>query len=137
MKEKKGTIAVCDVLLLVLSAVFLAGSRSAFLPCEAQEDGSWMSCHWAGQMVSGLAAVMVVIAILHFFMADGKVKAGLSLALIPVAVLTILTPGVLIHLCMMDTMRCHAVMRPAATVFSVLIILVAVIDLLLQRNNSF
>lgn len=135
MNENKRNIGPSDILLLALSIVFLIGSRTVFLPCEAQEDGSWMTCHWAGQAVSGLAAVLVVLAVLHILLADARIKTGLSVAVLPVAVLTILAPGTLIHLCMMDTMRCHAVMRPAATVFSVLIIGAAALDVVLQRKR--
>lgn len=132
----KRNIAISDILLLVLSIAFLIGSRTVFLPCAAQEDGSWMTCHWAGEAVSGLAAVMVVIALLHIIISDAKIKIGLSLAMIPVAILTILVPGTLVHLCMMDTMRCRAVMRPAATVFSVLIIGAAVLDVVVNRKKE-
>ncbi len=135
MNENKRHIGLSDILLLVLSVAFLIGSRTVFLPCGAQEDGSWMTCHWAGQAVSGLAAVLVVLAVLHILLSDARIKTGLSVAVLPVAVLTILIPGTLIPLCMMDTMRCHAVMRPAATVFSVLIIGAAALDVVLQRKR--
>ena len=46
------------ILLFVFSVVELIGIRTFFAPCGPKEDGSWMSCHWAGQAVTGTAAVL-------------------------------------------------------------------------------
>ena len=63
MKQNDRRIGVSDILLFVFSVVELIGIRTFFAPCGPKEDGSWMSCHWAGQAVTGTAAVLVVLAI--------------------------------------------------------------------------
>lgn len=128
MNEKSSRFRVSDIVLLALCVLFLLGILFLFGPCGPKEDGGWMVCHWAGRAVTGLAAVLTVIAVLHLAVRNEKTKQGLSLAVIPVALLAAATPGGLIGLCMMHGMRCHQVMRPAVLVFSVLILIVAAFD---------
>lgn len=131
--ERKYT--ACDILLPVLALALLLGLLTVFGPCPAKEDGGWMSCHWAGQALRGLAAAMLAVALLHLLPGRAELKRGLDLALLPMAVLALLLPGHLIDLCMMSTMHCHSVMVPAVTVFSVLLFAVAGIDLLVRRKQ--
>ena len=137
MEQKKGfRIGAGDVLLLVGSAAFLLGSLLVFGPCGPKEDGSWMTCHWAGNALSGLAAVLTVISLIHVFVPHARIKQGLSCGMIPVAILAALAPGHVVGLCMHADMRCHTVMAPSAMVFAVAIVVFAVIDLILQRKRG-
>ena len=136
MENKKINIGASDIILLVLSAVFLIGIRTFFAPCGPKDDGSWMTCHWAGQAITGIAAVLLVISVIHMFVKDAKVKQGLAIAMIPTALFSVILPGNMIGLCMMNTMRCHSVMHPATIVMSVLMIAAAVLDLIMQRKKG-
>ncbi|BEU88822.1 hypothetical protein TAMA11512_22860 [Selenomonas sp. TAMA-11512] len=136
MKQGKRNFGATDVLLLVLNAAFFIGIQSVFMPCEARPDGTWMHCHWAGQALTGVAAVLAVTALLHLVISRPQVKQGLSLAMIPLSVLAILLPGHLIELCMMETMRCHTVMKPAVTAISLLNILLAAVDVYIQGKRG-
>ena len=133
MKQK---INGFDVILLALSAALLLGVLTVFAPCGAKEDGNWMTCHWAGNAVAGAAAVLTALAVMRIFAKDGKARSWLSAAMIPTALLAALIPGRLIPLCMMPSMRCRAVMSPAVTVLSVLIIAAAVIDAASGRKKG-
>ena len=95
-----------------------------------------MTCHWAGQGVTGIAAVLLVISVIHLIVKDAKIKLGLSLAVIPTALLSAILPGNLIGLCMMNTMRCHSIMRTSAIVESVLLIAIAVFDIFVQKKKA-
>ena len=94
----------------VFSLVAAIGSVSFLGPC-VHEDGTIGACHWAGQALlgTGLAAFAISLAAVLF----RKARFGLYLGMVPVCLLGILTPGTLIGLCRMDTMRCRAVMQPA------------------------
>mgnify|MGYP002623852021 FL=1 len=127
MNNKKLNIGVTDIILLVLSAVFFLGLLTFLAPCGPKDDGSWMTCHWAGQALRGISAVLLVISGIHFFVKDSKIKLGLSLAAIPAAILSLILPGNLIGLCMMNTMRCHSVMRTGTMIISVLILVQQII----------
>ena len=137
MKTDKVRFGLTDLALVIISAVYLVGIRTLFSPCGIKEDGTWMTCHWAGQAVTGIAALLLVISLVRFLFPDAGVRMGLSAAMIPTAVLGALMPGVLIGLCMMDNMRCHSVMRPFTVIMSVLEILAAVLDMIcLKRKRA-
>ena len=135
MEKKTSKISVMDIVLLVLSLAFFLGILFVFDPCGPKEDGGWMTCHWAGRAVSGVAGAILVTSVIHIFAGNSRTKIGLDLAIVPMALLAALIPGRLIGLCMMADMRCRAVMAPAVTVFSVLLIAAAVIDLLIGRKR--
>ena len=136
MNEKKRRCGITDILLLVLNLVFFVGIQTVFAPCEARPDGSWMTCHWAGQALMGIAAALLAIAVMHLVIPRTQVKIGLSLAVIPVSVLAFAVPDHLIDLCMMETMHCHTVMEPAVTVISLLNVLLAAADIYVQGRGE-
>ena len=129
----KNKIGAMDIVLLLLSAVLLIGVLTVFAPCGPKEDGSWMTCHWAGRAVAGAAAALTVIAALRLIVREARL--GLGLAMLPVSLLALLLPGKLIGLCMMAEMRCRSVMSPAVTVLSLLIAATAAIDIYLQKKG--
>ena len=130
--QRKIRIGVTDIALLALCAVLLIGTLTFLTPCGQKEDGSWMTCHWAGQTSVALAAVLLTMAVMHAVVPKGGVKLGIDLAVLPAAVLVSQVPGHVIGLCMMETMRCQAVMRPGIAVLAVLIAAAAAWDLVLR-----
>ena len=98
------------IVLIILSIIVIIGSQSFLSPC-VHEDGSFGACHWAGQALLGLGCALGVIAVLALCVSRGRFGAYLSA--LPVCALGILTPGTLIDLCHMSTMRCRMLMQPA------------------------
>ena len=98
------------IVLLILSIVIILGSQTFLSPC-VHEDGSFGPCHWAGRTLLGLACALSVLAV--FALCVRRARLGLYLGGLPVCALGILTPGTLIDLCRMSTMRCRMVMQPA------------------------
>ena len=99
-----------SILLLVLAVVIAVGSQTFLAPC-VHEDGTFGSCHWAGRMELGLGCLLGLLAILSLCVK--RAGFGALLSALPVCVLGILTPGTLIDLCHMSTMRCRMLMQPA------------------------
>lgn len=132
----KGRLSPLALAQLLVCLAFLAGLFSFLAPCGPKPDGGFMVCRWAGRAVTGLAAVLCVIAALRLLMKDARIRAGLDLAAIPTALLAALTPGRLINLCMMADMRCRSVMRPGILVFSVLILALAAADLIVNGKKK-
>ncbi len=62
MKQK---INGFDMILLALSVVLLLGVLTVLAPCGAKEDGSRMTCHWAGNAVAGAAAVLTALSVME------------------------------------------------------------------------
>ena len=99
-----------SLILTALAAVLAAGSQTFLSPC-VHEDGSFGACHWAGRTLAGLSCVLGVLAALS--LCAGRARLGTYLSALPVSAMGILTPGVVIGLCPMSTMRCRMVMQPA------------------------
>ena len=63
-------------------------------------------------------------------------RLGISLSMSPTAILTALIPGTFINLCMMNTMRCHSVMKPAVIIMSVVTALCALVNAVLEWREA-
>lgn len=136
MSSEKKRIGACLLLQIVLNAIFFVGIQTIFAPCAPHEDGTWATCHWAGEALLGIAAVMLVMSLLHLLPLRTGMKEGLIFAMIPVSFLIIVLPGRLIPLCMMETMRCHVIMQPAVTVIAVLNIVLSAVYLWQHRKEE-
>ncbi len=79
------------------------------------------TCHWAGQALAGLGVVLTAQAVTGMLLGNAKAREGVSLSMIPAALLAALIPGAIIPLCMMETMRCNTTMKPAAILIAALI----------------
>ena len=117
---KKQLIPGC--ILLILSLVISIGSFTFLAPC-VHEDGGMGACWWAGRALMGLGCLLGVLAVLALVSARARFGAYLSGA--AVCVLGLLTPGTLISLCKMSSMRCRAVMQPAMMILFAVSLLAA------------
>ena len=100
-------------ILLLIAALIAIGSQTFLSPC-IHEDGSFGACHWAGQTLLGLGCVLGTLALLSLCLK--KAAGGFFLSALPVCIMGILTPGTLIDLCHMSTMRCRMLMQPAMVI---------------------
>ena len=121
------------ILLLIIAAVIAVGSQTFLSPC-VHEDGSFGACHWAGQALLGLSCVLFVQAVLVLCIRSSR--AGAYLSALPVCAMGILTPGMLIDLCHMSTMRCRAVMQPAMIILFSAVFLIALTGFLLNVRKK-
>ena len=121
------------LIVLVLSMLIAIGSQS-FLGACVHEDGSFGACHWAARAVLALGAVQAVMALMALVMPQQR--QGLYMGLLPVSVAGLLTPGTLIDICKMNTMRCRMLMRPAMLVLFALTLVVALAGCLAVRGNK-
>ena len=121
------------IILLILSVVIILGSQTFLSPC-VHEDGSFGPCHWAGQMLLGLGYVLGVTA--AFVLCLKRARLGVYLGILPVCALGILTPGTLIDLCRMSTMRCRMVMQPAMMILFSAALLCALFGVILSAKEG-
>ena len=120
------------IVVLVLSLLLAIGSQT-FMGACVHEDGSFGACHWAARALSGVGGLLAALSLLALLLK--KERAGLYLAMLPTALLGILTPGTLINLCGMATMRCRALMKPAATILLALMMAAALAGWLMSRRS--
>ncbi len=125
--------AVLSVILLILSAVIAIGSQSFLSPC-VHGDGTHAACHWAGQTLLGLSCVLGALAALSLCVS--RARLGVFLSALPVCVMGILTPGTLIDLCRMSTMRCRMVMQPAMIILFSAALLCALAGVIISTRET-
>ncbi len=110
------------------AAVFLTlGASFMFRACTVH-DGTFMVCHWAQNAVVLIGAVLVILSLLRLIIRGQEIRTGLALSISVVSAATILIPGRIVHLCMMETMQCQAVFRPAVIIVSALLAVIAGAD---------
>ena len=122
-----------SLILTALAAVLAAGSQTFLSPC-VHEDGSFGACHWAGQMLLGLGLCLALTGLIC--LSIRRARFGAYLSALPVCVLSMLTPGTLVDLCRMSTMRCRMVMQPAMIILFSAALLCALISAVLTARKK-
>ena len=120
------------IIVLILSLLLAIGSQT-FMGACVHDDGSLGACHWAARALSGIGGLLAMLAILALRVK--KERAGLYLAMVPTALLGVFTPGTLINLCGMATMRCRALMKPAAMILLAFTLAAALTGWLMSRRS--
>ena len=123
---------ICSVLPVIIALVLSVGVMTVFRACPRGEDGMWMHCHDAQNYIF-LAGLLMLAASAIAGITASKVRlAGILFAVVGIAAALVcfFIPGTIVHMCMMETMRCHALMKPFAKVMSILYIIPEMIVLL-------
>lgn len=134
MRQDKAS-PIVGIALTALAAVLVIGVMSFAAPCDAHEDGSVGTCHWAARAVLGVGVVLFVLSVVRIFERDEGERRGLSLAAALLGVLLACMPGMLIDLCMDQAMRCHAIMRPFAVCVGAAIAVAGGVDLIVRLTR--
>lgn len=121
------------LIVLILSILIAVGSQT-FLGACVHGDGSFGACHWAARAMLALGGTQAVMAMQALVFP--KQKQGLYLGMLPVSVAGLLTPGTLIDICKVNTMRCRMVMRPAMLVLFALTLVIAMVGCLTARGRN-
>lgn len=132
MSEKRSIRSWIPV---ILSLILLIGTLTVFRACGPKEDGTWMHCHSAQNDIVIAAAILFVVFAAAAVIKNKMISGVFYIVGIAGSLIVILIPGILVHMCMMDTMRCYEFMQPFARVMGVLLILSAVINLLLANRK--
>ena len=121
---------------LIISAVFFIGMLTFLKPCGPKEDGTFMSCHYAGTALIILAAGMLAVSLLGLFLKDSTARTAAGVLQVILSVFVLIIPGTVIGLCMVPEMHCRAVMRPGSIVCAVLMILAGLASILISRRKK-
>lgn len=137
MKDSRLSVVLAYVV-FALCLFLTIGSISLFHGCGPKDDGSFMRCHWAETMIFAMGIVLSVISLFAAIVKDKGVRVGALASMVPCLILTMLVPGTVIKLCMMQTMRCWTVMRPSVVVISIVILIVVAVDIIscLGKENE-
>ena len=121
------------VAILILSLLAAVGSQT-FLGACVHDDGSFGACHWACRAMLGEGALLAVLSLAALAMK--RERAGLYLAMLPASLLGLLTPGTLIALCKMPTMRCRMLTQPAMMILFGAALLTSLVGWLVSRKGE-
>lgn len=111
------------------SLILMIGSQTVFRACGPAEDGTWMNCHNAQMYVFYLSIALTALALAGIFVKNRMASAVIYSASAVLAVIVMLIPGVIVHMCMMETMRCHMLLKPFALIMGILTLVFALISL--------
>ncbi len=114
---------VFAVFFVVLGVLVAAAPYSFAHVCELGEK--IMKCHWTVRVELFLGLSIAVFGLLKFLSSDANFQLGLNFGILINALGVLLTPTVLIGVCGMKKMHCHAVTKPTLIVFAILILVSA------------
>ena len=123
-QEQRPKPGIMDVIVTLLPAVLVAGLRTFAAPCM-HEDGSAAACTTAGTVLLVLGVVTLVLAVMRLLGVDRRTRRSLDLFLVIAGIALAVLPGTILPLCMMETMRCRAVMMPFARIIGAATAIVA------------
>ncbi len=127
VNKRKIKLSVTDILLLICSGLYLFGIRNLFPVCSVTED-KIMSCHWAGEVLSAVSVLLLVLSAVHVLIPDERLKAGMDISMAGIAVIAALIPGNIISLCKSSEMPCRNGTSLWTVVLMVSFIIIAAAD---------
>ena len=107
---------------LIAGIILTAGVLTVFRACGPKEDGTFMHCHTVQTDAALLGVTTVILALIAMLVKNRRLAAALHLAAAVLALTAILLPGTILPMCMMNTMRCHSVMKPFVRLLGALLL---------------
>lgn len=117
-----------EYILIFVAAVLGIGVQTLFKGCGAMEDGSYMHCHTAQLYVFVLSLGLVIINIGNIFLNGIVARRIISFVSVILSLIVTVTPGILVPLCMMETMRCNAIFKPFVYVLGAILVVISVVN---------
>lgn len=129
--RKRHIFALLIVLLGV--ALFFAPFHLAHV-CAPKADGSFMKCHWMGEVVRMLGALVVVLGVV--FALCKKMSLGIAVSVACVGVCEILLQFFVIGTCKNLSMSCNTYTKPTVILLSVALMVVSFLYVFITRKEN-
>ena len=123
MKKSYLLFAFLFILLGLLTAI---APYSFAHVCKAGEK--IMKCFWTARVELFLGLSTALLGLIKIFVRDGAFQLGLNIGIILNSAGVLLTPSLLIGVCAMKKMHCHAVAQPVLVVFGSLILVISLLQ---------
>lgn len=139
MKAQKN-FRISDLIFAILNILFFLGITFVFHACAQKDDGSWMTCHYAQNIITLSSVIGMILSIINIFV-NVQIKLGIYISTFVIAIGTLFVPGKLIPLCMMSDMRCNSITKPSTIIFAIIIALFSLTNLIftllkLRKQNQ-
>ena len=125
---------VFGILIVILGLLFFFTPFQIAHVCGLKPDGSFMKCHWMGEVVRMLGGLITVMGLLFVFFE--KFSKGIAVTSIFVAICQILLQFVVIGTCKTPTMSCNTWTKPTVIVLSAILIIISSIYVFVTRKDS-
>ena len=112
--------------------IFALGLLTALAPftfakvCDTSEK--IMKCHWTGRVEFFLGLSVAVLGIIKFFSQKSEFQLGINFGVLTNAIGILLVPTIIIGVCGMKSMHCHAVTQPVLIILGILTIVATLIQ---------
>lgn len=126
---------IWNIIGLFLALLLSVGVMTFFRACAPAEDGSWMHCHAVQLYIFGAGLICAAVMAGALFVKSKSMAVLLHLICLAGGVIVIVLPRVQ-KMCLMNTMRCRAVMTPASMVISILMMMVCLISLTARLKDK-
>ncbi len=113
---------IIDFIGIIISIFLVLGITFWFHACGKTAAGTYMNCHDAETLIKAIAYIILCLSIIKLIVPSRRIKMGVSIGIISLAILMILVPTTLISLCTYETMVCHTNMKPWTIVFGLIFI---------------
>lgn len=135
INKKRIKLAITDILLLLCSVLYFIGIKHLFPVCPVSGD-KVMNCHWAGEVLSAVSILLMIISAVHIVIPDEKIKAGMDITAAGIAVLSMLIPGNIIPLCKSSEMMCRNGTSIWTMIIMIMLCLIAAADLFIYLQSA-
>ena len=115
----------------IASVLLTVGAFTFFKACSSEHEGKFMTCQWAQNAVTLIGIVITLLTLLRIILKNSGIKAGLAIGVFLTSLSFMFIPDHTIKLCMMDTMSCHTIFKPAVIVIASVLAAVAGFDSIL------
>ncbi|MDF3001490.1 MAG: hypothetical protein K0Q48_1609 [Bacillota bacterium] len=129
---------VTGLFFLATGLLISLGPTYLFKVCETMGD-DFMKCHWTARAEIGIGLLLAVFGVISIAVSSVHIRLGLHMGAGLTAILAASLPTVLIGVCAMPGMNCHAIAAPSILVISLLVIVVSILNsiyLLRQSKKS-
>lgn len=114
----------------VAGLMLAAGSMTVFSACGPKADGTLMNCHNAQACVALCGIGLAVLFAIAAFVRNKAIELICDAAALVLSVVTFMTPGVLVHICLLSNMHCQVRLKPFTRGSAILIAVFALADIL-------
>ena len=133
MNKKTSKFSTIDLPALLLSAVLFVGVLTVFRACAKTDEGMWMHCHYVELAIAAIGITSCLLTFINMtFIKKLGINTLIRIITIALAIISIMLPGRIVSMCMMETMRCHAVMKPFVTIDSAILIIFSVVAIVVS-----
>ena len=117
------------IIFVLLGALISLGPKYLFKVCTPMND-QFMRCYWTGRAELGIGLLIAILGILIFLIPSARTRLGINLSLVFTGLLASSVPTVLIGVCEMPKMNCHAVAAPSLLVLGILTTVLSLVNVI-------